>query len=322
MHLCSQSNTAFWPSGPPHLLPSVQYPLKHCLFSTHGWPSSSLVKEHIPFRQSPGLRHSQSCSQLSPIVCVGWHTTTLDVGANAGSCACEHAIRNNTPKICHFIVDMQSCSGLYTFRHKPLKPGNYTSNMQKRVLFGWIFLAVGLTPALTFLIFGNPQYIVWFSNHTFIILGLALLFRSPFWAFAEFCLGAIPELLWSIDFLSRVFTGNYIWGFTSYMFRDGAFNWTHVYSFQHILFVPAALYAMYLLGGPVKRAWLGSIAQGVIMWAFSFAFSYDFNINCVYHKCIFDLPFYQFTWPLLMLAHVFLIYFVVMACWKKFIRTG
>ncbi len=184
--------------------------------------------------------------------------------------------------------------------------------MEKRVFFGWLFLVIGITPFLTFLTFSRPQYIVWFSNHTFIVLGLALLFRSPFWAFAELCLGAIPELIWSLDFLS----GSKLLGITGYMFKNGAFDWLHLYSLQHLLFIPAALYAMYLLGGPIKKAWLGSIAQGIVMWGFSFPFP-ELNINCVYYKCLFDLPFYQLTWPLLIAVQVFLIYYITLKLWKK-----
>jgi len=189
--------------------------------------------------------------------------------------------------------------------------------MEKRVVIGWIFLIIGITPFLTFLVFGRPQYAFWFSNFTFIILGLALLLRSPFWAFAQLCLGAVPELTWSIDFIGNAFTGRSLWNITTYMFKNGAFDWAHLYSFQHLLFIPAALYAMYLLGGPVKRAWFGSLAQGVVMWGVSFAFPFDYNINCVYYKCIFDLPFYQITWPLLMILHVFAIYWLVIYFWKK-----
>jgi len=189
--------------------------------------------------------------------------------------------------------------------------------MEKRVLFGWIFLILGITPFLTFIVFSNPHYAAWFSNHTFIILGLALLFRSPFWAFAELCLGAIPELIWSIDFLTKLLTGNHLWGTTSYMFKNGGFDWLHLYSLQHILFIPAAIYAIYLLKGPVKQAWLGSITHGAAMWGVSFGFSPEFNINCVYYKCVLDFPFYQISWPLLMLVHIFLVYGLVMFFWKK-----
>ncbi len=188
--------------------------------------------------------------------------------------------------------------------------------MDKRVIFGWICLLIGLTPALTFLFLGNAQYIVWFSNHTFIILGLALLFRSPFWAFAELCLGFLPELVWSADFLAKLLTGNYIWGFTSYMFTTSGFNWMHLYSIQHILFVPAAIYAIYLLGGPVVHAWVGSIIHGIVMWSISFTLP-EYNINCVYYKCVFDMPYYKITWPLLILVHIFLVYFTVRCIWNK-----
>lgn len=189
--------------------------------------------------------------------------------------------------------------------------------MQKRVLFGWILLIIGIMPFLTFLTFGRPQYAAWFSNHTFIILGLALLLKSPFWAFAQLCIGAIPELVWSADFLARAFTGSHIWGFTSYMFKNGTFDLLHLYSLQHILFVPAALYAIYLLKGPVKQAWLGSLAHLAILWGISYRFPFDFNINCVNYKCIFDLPFYQISWPLLMIALVFAVYFTTMLVWNK-----
>ena len=182
---------------------------------------------------------------------------------------------------------------------------------------GLLFLLIGITPAITWLIFDRPHYIVWFSNHTFIILGLALLFRSQFWVFAELCLGAIPELTWSIDFLSRVFTGEHVWGFTSYMFKNGVFDWLHIYSFQHLLFVPAALYAMHLLGGPKRGAWIGSIIHGAIMWKASFMFSSEFNLNCVYYKCLFDLPNYQSSWPILILIHILVIYLLVALFWRK-----
>ena len=138
--------------------------------------------------------------------------------------------------------------------------------MDKREIFGWLCLAIGITPIITFLFFSRVEYIAWFSNYTFIILGLALLYRSPFWAFAQLCLGLVPELIWSADFLWKVFTGDYLIGITQYMFISTGFDWIHLYSLQHILFVPVSIYALFLLGGPVKNAWQGSIAQGIAMW--------------------------------------------------------
>lgn len=168
---------------------------------------------------------------------------------------------------------------------------------KKRVWVGALALFIGLTPIITFLFALKPHYIVWFSNHTFIIIGLALLFRSPFWLFAEMCIGFIPEAIWSIDFISRVLINRHVWDFTSYMFTEtGAFRWVHLYSLQHLLFVPFCIYGLILLGGPVKSAWKGSFIHISIIWALSFLFEAKLNLNCVISDCgVINLPYYPFT---------------------------
>lgn len=266
---------------------------------------------------SAGRKHSQVCWHPSPTVLTDsqFGSVTIVGGAIAGSGACAHAININSNAIVHLMILIFTSWFIY-FWHSFLKGLCINQHMKKRLL-GWILLLIGLTPFLTFLLFGRPQYIVWFSNHTFIILGLAVLFNSRFWVFAELCLGAIPELVWSFDFLWQFFTGVSPLGITTYMFKNGNFDWLHLYSLQHILFVPVALYALYLLGGPVRQAWLGSLAQGIVMFGLSLPFGSDFNINCVFYKCTWDLPFYEFTWPIFMIAHIFIVYFVLMSFKKK-----
>lgn len=193
--------------------------------------------------------------------------------------------------------------------------------MEKRVLTGWLLIAIGLTPVLTFLLFSRWEYIAWFSNHAFIIMGVALLLRSPFWLFAELCLGAVSESAWTLDFLWRVFTGEHLWGLTEYMFKNGGFDWLHLYSLQHILFVPAAVYALYLLGGPVKRAWLGSFAHGLVIIGVSYNLATELNLNCVFYACAFDMPFYAITWPLLQAAMSLGVYAIVWCAWPRAGRT-
>ncbi|PIN75098.1 hypothetical protein COV18_05080 [Candidatus Woesearchaeota archaeon CG10_big_fil_rev_8_21_14_0_10_37_12] len=192
--------------------------------------------------------------------------------------------------------------------------------MNKQQLLGSVLLLIGLLPVLSFLLFLKPHYIVWFSNHTFIILGLAVLFGSRFWVFAELCIGFIPELIWSIDFLMRLFTGEYLFGITTYMFTDaGTFNWIHLYSLQHILFLPLGLYALYILGGPIKQAWIGSGIHYFTLYPLSFFWGTEYNLNCLFYSCgvLSFLPEYQLTWPLLMAIHLFLIYWFLLAVWKK-----
>lgn len=194
--------------------------------------------------------------------------------------------------------------------------------MQKRIWVGIVLLVIGLLPFSTFIFSGNVQYAVWFSNHTFIILGLAVLINSRFWVLAEFCLGAIPELVWSVDFLWQVFTGVSPFGLTEYMFEGGAFNVLHLYSLQHILFVPACVYSLYILKGFVSFAFIGSIVHGIAIWIWSFLFSPEYNLNCVYYPCTFSLPYYRFAWPLLVIVQIVLIYLLCVLFLKKRLVYG
>lgn len=191
--------------------------------------------------------------------------------------------------------------------------------MKKRVILGIICLLIGITPAITFLIFGNAQYIVWFSNHTFIIIGIALLLNSRFLVFAELCLGLIPEAYWSIDFLSKLLTGKFLFGTTAYMFTNG-FNWVHLYSLQHLLFVPMIILALCILGGPIKRAWIGSLIHMSILFFVSRLFPVKYNLNCVFNSSFLPVHFtkyYQIIWPIFILINIFLVYFVFMKFFKK-----
>jgi len=176
---------------------------------------------------------------------------------------------------------------------------------------------MGITPAITFFFMNKPQYNFWFSNHTFIILGIALLLKSKFWVMAELCLGTIPELYWSTDFLFRIITGKFLFGTTEYMFKNNAFNIAHIYSLQHLLFVPLGLLALHWLGGPAKKAWIGSIGHASILLIISKFFP-EYNINCTIHSCIpIKIPYYQIIWPIIIVLNIMLMYFILTSIWNK-----
>ncbi len=185
--------------------------------------------------------------------------------------------------------------------------------------YGWILLLIGLTPGITFYFIKTPQYFGWFSNHTLIITGLAVLAGSRFWVFAQLCIGLLPELLWSIDFLSKPILGEHIWGFTAYMFKNGVFDMSNLYSIQHLLFFPAVLYALYLVGGPVRQAYLGSFIHLTALIPISLAWGPKYNLNCVFESCglLKDVPEYFLIRTLTMIVMVFLVYWVVMFLWKE-----
>ena len=186
--------------------------------------------------------------------------------------------------------------------------------MQKSDWLGWACIGLWCLTFVSLVLFLKLQYLVWLSNHTFLILGIALLTKNRWLVYAEFCLGAISELVWSADYLFTIITRKELWGLTTYMFtQSGGFNWVHLYSISHLLFVPAALLGLVLLKGTITRAYLGSFAHMAVLWPLSFLFGSDLNLNCVFYDCkvLPFLPWYQVMWPVVIAMQAVLIYMLV-----------
>ena len=149
--------------------------------------------------------------------------------------------------------------------------------------------------------------LVWFCNHTSLILGLAFIFRSSFWITAQLNIGFFPQLFWSIDFLSKLLFNRFIFGFTDYMFSPYYDKALYILSWNHIFIMPIALVVLYFLNTPRKDAWKGSLLHSILLIPLSYMFAPDLNLNCMHKSCLFFIPtftFYKIIWPLIMLIIV------------------
>ncbi len=167
-------------------------------------------------------------------------------------------------------------------------------------VLGWFFLALGLITFFWYALIRDWRYAVWFCNHAMIIVGLAILKRNRFWLTAMLNWALIPVGLWIIDFLVRLLFGVHLFRITEYMFQRPW--WQDLLSLQHLVTVPLMLWAMYLLGRPHARAWLGTAIHGAVLWVISyFLISPDYNINCVYETCarVLAIPNYVLWWPII-----------------------
>jgi len=148
--------------------------------------------------------------------------------------------------------------------------------------------------------------LVSFCNHTSIILGLAFIFRSSFWITAELNIGLFPQLLWSIDFLSKLIFNRFIFGFTNYMFFPDYPKALYILSWNHVFIVPIALLGLYFLNTPKKDAWKGSLLHGILLIPLSHIFD-NRNLNCMLESCVPFIPtnaLYKIIWPFIMLIIV------------------
>jgi len=190
-----------------------------------------------------------------------------------------------------------------------------------RIVTGIALLAIGLAPVISLAYQHSSQYLLWFSNHTFLVMGIAVLLRLRSLATAELALGAIAELVYSVDMIATLVLGHSPTGITNYLFVNGVFDMRQLYSFHHLLFFPAALLSIHVLGGPARDGWIWGLFHGLVMWGLSWALvlgkGVGENLNCVREACVMDMPLYFLTWPLLMGIQLVLVHRLVMWCWPK-----
>lgn len=173
---------------------------------------------------------------------------------------------------------------------------------------GYILLALGVVGIIANIYTETTNFIIWFCNHTVIILGLAFLFRSRFWITAELSIALIPQVFWSMDFLSKLLFNKYIFGFTSYMFSPDYNPLLYYLSLDHLIITPIALIGLWYLGKPVW-AWEGSLLHGVLLMIPSYIFANGDNLNCMWKSCVPFIPtttLYPILWPLIFVFLVIL----------------
>ncbi len=160
-------------------------------------------------------------------------------------------------------------------------------------------------------------YLFWFSNHTTLVIGLALLFRSRFWLTAEVALGLLPELLWIVDFVSARFFSYPIFGFTSYLFDPSYPLLQYLLALQHLFVLPLAIIALWFMH-PQRGSYGGAFLHGVLLWFSGYLLRPQLNINCSYHACIsfFEHKAYLLFWPFLALGIIWLVYRILL--WMDF----
>jgi hypothetical protein len=172
---------------------------------------------------------------------------------------------------------------------------------------GIFFLITGVFQFIVPRLSGNYVHFAWFSSHVIILLGVAILLRSRFLLTAELCIALIPETLWSIDFLWKLFLNKYFIGITQYMFEQ-KFNFVILINLEHLLIVPLGLVALRYLCMD-KNGWRGSLIHVLVLLVVGFIAGPTYNINCVFKSCIpifENLGNYTILWPIIVFTMIFL----------------
>ena len=169
-------------------------------------------------------------------------------------------------------------------------------------IVGWLFILFGIVGVIINLYLGSTYNLIWLCNHMSIVLGVAFIHKSRTWISAELSIALIPQLFWSIDFIGKLITGEFIFGATEYMFSINYNPLLYYLSLNHLFITPIALVGLWHLGG-ARKAWKQACTHGIVLLFFSFAFMNGHNLNCFKESCV---PFilmsgitYQVLWPIL-----------------------
>ena len=183
--------------------------------------------------------------------------------------------------------------------------------MDKKVK--WFLLVIGVFYFLLGLIafYNAVKYtetagILWFSYVSFFLIGIGILTRNSYLIGSQLNIIIIPYIVWNIDFIYVLFTGNSLWGITNYFFTQRPLI-AQVVTAQHIFTIPISLLTIYLIKLKRKDFWKFSFAQiTILFFIIRVIGSQEENVNCVFSNC---LPFYM---PLAIYSVLWFVFYGIM----------
>lgn len=114
-------------------------------------------------------------------------------------------------------------------------------------------------------VYRGPTNFLWFSDIALIVVTIALWMENRFLVSMMAVGVLLPELVWIIDYFSRLLTGSHLFGLgaTSYMFNEKISGFIRVLSFIFHVYLPVVLLWMLYRLRFHEMSW---IAQTILAW--------------------------------------------------------
>jgi len=179
-----------------------------------------------------------------------------------------------------------------------------------RYSVSFLFITIAIIAIFNAVNDKNIDNIFWFCYVSLFLIGLGISTKNSLLLQSQINILLIPQMIWSIDFFYRLFTGQTFWGITDYFFLQGGLS-QKIVSIQHIYTVPLTLYMLSLIKINKKDAWKYSFIQITVIFFLSLFFTNpNKNVNCVFKSC---LPFIQtnsyyhyFVWFAIVFVGIFI----------------
>lgn len=151
---------------------------------------------------------------------------------------------------------------------------------------GIIYIVIGILAFFNAFYYYTFSNIFWLCYLGILLIGVGILTKNTTLIMSQIYILFIPDVIWSIDFLSYVFRdGNSFFGIVDYFFQSAPFL-AKMVTTQHLLTVPVALFLSYKFSVKSKKGLIAGFLQLNLFFFLSRLFtSLEDNVNCVYKFC-------------------------------------
>jgi hypothetical protein len=167
-------------------------------------------------------------------------------------------------------------------------------------LIGFIFAGMYLYILILFLSSGYFLGLLWICYISIPLFALGIFLKKSNLILSQALLLLIPDLLWSIDFFYRLFTGSTLIGINNFFFTTSLLS-RKILSLQHVLTPILTIIALSLIKiKKISTALIISLGELLIFLFLGFLIPSKAGINCLpsYESCLFFNPAFILPYPI------------------------
>lgn len=157
--------------------------------------------------------------------------------------------------------------------------------MKDKIMFvlGIVYISLGILNLFNAVYYQHQSDMIWFCSIGLLLIGIGLFARNKELIQSQVYILFIPNLIWTIDFLSYLFRGHSLFGMIDYFFIPGPYL-PKLVSLQHVFTLPLIIFLLYNNKFTKNKIWIISYAEWLAVFILARAFtSPEENINYVYH---------------------------------------
>ncbi len=159
------------------------------------------------------------------------------------------------------------------------------ANYYIRISLGILLLVISVLAFFNAFYYHSPSIIFWFCYLSVPLAGIGILTNNATLVKSQLYILAIPDLIWTIDFVYYLINGHSLLGIVDYLFAAESIL-PKIVTMQHMITIPIIFYSLVLLKNKEGSSWKISVCQLAIVYLLTRIFTApEANINCAYNLC-------------------------------------